>query len=431
MKKFLNEVREMRTYLLLWLTQLISKLGSAMTGYALVIWSYTQEGSALKTALLMVCSYAPYVVFSMFAGVISDRWDKKRTMLCSDALAALCTLAVLILLKTGQLEIWHIYIVNFISGLMSTVQHPASEVAITAILPRKYYQKVGGLQHLSGSFTSILSPILATAMLGLGGMDMVIAIDLGSFAAAFVILLFFIPIPRIEPESKRGERLLYSAGVGVRYLRQNPGILHLMLFLAAVNLAASMYSAAFPAMMLSKPEAGQRTMGIVNTVIGATTLLGSIFATAMKAPKSRVKVIWWCLLLSVGTEWFFLAFGRNVVVWCVGAFLGWILIPWMDTNLSAILRLTVAKEVQGRAFAVRNSFQFFTIPLGYVLGGLLVDRVFEPVMAAQSANSVLVRCFGMGKGSGASFFFAVLWAMGIAMCLVFLKDRHIWKLEGE
>ena len=56
MKQYLSDLKEMRSYLLLWFTQMISGLGSAMTGYALVVWSYTREGSALRTALLMVCS---------------------------------------------------------------------------------------------------------------------------------------------------------------------------------------------------------------------------------------------------------------------------------------------------------------------------------------------------------------------------------------
>ena len=73
MKEFLTAVKEMRTYLILWLTQSFSGLGSAMTSYALVIWSYNEHGSALMTALLMVSSYAPYVVFSIFAGALSDR----------------------------------------------------------------------------------------------------------------------------------------------------------------------------------------------------------------------------------------------------------------------------------------------------------------------------------------------------------------------
>ena len=62
-----------------------------MTSYALVIWAYQQTGSALTSALLTVCSYAPYVLLSIFAGALSDRWDKKRTMLVCDSLAAVST----------------------------------------------------------------------------------------------------------------------------------------------------------------------------------------------------------------------------------------------------------------------------------------------------------------------------------------------------
>lgn len=75
---------ELRQFSLLWSTQSLSALGTSMTAFALVIWSYKQEGSALVTALLSVCSYAPYVAMSIFAGALSDRWDKKRTMLACD-----------------------------------------------------------------------------------------------------------------------------------------------------------------------------------------------------------------------------------------------------------------------------------------------------------------------------------------------------------
>ena len=429
MKNFINTIYEMRAYLLLWVTQMVSGLGSAMTSYALVIWSYTQEGSALVTAMLMVCTYAPYVICSIFAGALSDRWDKKKILLVCDALAAVCTLVVLILLKADQLRIWHLYIVNAVSGLMNTVQQPASEVVVTAILPRKYYQKVGGLRYLSSSINSILTPIIATAVLGLGGMDMVVAIDLGSFAIAFLVLLLFIPIPKMKTETKPAENLLKSAGGGIRWLQKNAGIFHLMLFLAAINLVASMYNAAFPAMMLSKPNAGEQAMGMVNAVIGVTSLLGSLLASFMKTPRSRIKAIWICLMLSMSTENFFLAFGESLPVWCLGAFLGWIAIPCMNANLDVVFRLTIPEEIQGRVFAARNSVQFFTIPLGYFLGGLLVDRLFEPVMALQDAGSILTFCFGTGKGSGAAFFFGVLWLTGVVVCLLFRGDRHIRKLD--
>ena len=223
MKSDFQDFRQIRSYLLLWFTQMISGLGSAMTSYALVIWSYTQEGSALRTALLMVCSYAPYVICSIFAGVLSDRWDKKKTMLGCDALAALSTFVVLLLLKQDALQIWHLYIVNIISGLMNTVQQPASEVATTALLPRKFYQKVGGLRYLSSSLNSIFTPIITTAIMGLWGIGTVIAIDLISFAVAFLALLFFIPIPKIGSEQKQ-EGVLRSAADGIRWLNQSGAV---------------------------------------------------------------------------------------------------------------------------------------------------------------------------------------------------------------
>ena len=425
MKNCINDLKEMRSYLLLWFTQMISGLGSAMTAYALVIWSYTQAGSALRTALLMVCSYAPYVICSIFAGALSDRWDKKKTMLVCDALAAISTLIVLMLLKNDALRIWHLYIVNAVSGLMNTVQQPASEVATSALLKREYYQKVGGLRYLSNSLNSILTPIIATAVMSLWGIDVVIAIDLVSFAVAFIVLLLFIPVPKTESKQAQ-ESVLQSSAEGVRWLKANPGIFHLMLFLAGINLVASMFNATLPAMILSK--ASETALGTVNSVTGIAMLVGSLLASFLPAPKSRVKAIWCCLMVSMCTENFFLAFGRSVWVWSFGAVLGWIVIPWMNANLEAVNRLNIPIEIQGRVFAARNSFQFFTIPVGYFLGGALVDQVFEPIMSKQT-DGLLVRLFGTGKGSGAAFLFAVLWLMGIAVCLIFRADKHIWKLE--
>ena len=133
----MTTLREMRTFLILWVTQAFSGLGSAVTSYALVVWSYTQAGSALATAGLMISSYAPYVLCSIFAGALSDRWDKRRTMLVCDAMAALTTIATLVLLKMEALQVWHLYLLNALNGLMNTVQQPASEVATTALLPKK------------------------------------------------------------------------------------------------------------------------------------------------------------------------------------------------------------------------------------------------------------------------------------------------------
>ena len=130
-----NRIYELKDFYILWSTQGLSQLGSTMTNFALTLWLYQATGSALQTALLSVCSYTPYVLMSIFAGAFSDKWDKKKTMLVCDTLAACCTLFVFGLLKAGILCPWHLYLLNGINGLMNTVQSPASDVAVTLITP--------------------------------------------------------------------------------------------------------------------------------------------------------------------------------------------------------------------------------------------------------------------------------------------------------
>lgn len=419
--------KELKYFLILWSTQALSQLGSSMTNYALIVWSYTAKGSALTTALLSVCSYAPYVIMSIFAGSLSDKWNKKVTMLVSDTFAALCTISIFVLLKTDRLEIWHLYCLNALNGLMNTVQQPASDVAITLLTPKKHYQKVSGLRSFSNALISILTPIIATAVLSFTNLQTIIYIDLFTFVIAFISLTFFVKIPEYKAD-KNTDSFLTLTKSGLTYLKQNRGILDLILFLACINLIASIYNAAFPAMILSKENGGEIALGTVNAFIGVATLLGSIVASLMPMPKSRVKVICNTLLISMSTENFFLAFGKTLSLWCIGGILGWLCIPIMSANMDVLFRERIPVSMQGRVYAARNTFQFFTIPLGYILGGYLVDKVFEPFMAKNN-NATLSVLFGTGKGSGTAFLFLFLAFAGIAICLVFRKDKNIWKLE--
>ncbi len=420
-------LKELRPFIILWLTQSFSSLGSAMTNFALVIWLYQDSGSALTTALLTVCSYAPYVLMSIFAGAVSDKWNKKTIMLACDSLAALCTVAVLLLLETGRLAAWHLYILNALNGLMNSVQSPASDVAATLLTPEQHYQKTSGMRSFSNSLVSILTPVFATAIVSFVGIEAVIVFDLLTFSIAFLVLLFFIRIPGIENGSVQSRSLLQAAKSGLAYLKSSKGILWMILFLSAINLIASIYDAAMPAMVLSKKDAA--ALGIVSSCVGIATLLGSVIATFFPKPKSRIKVICNCLILSMSTENFLLAFSNSIIIWCIGAILGWLAIPLMNANYDVLFRTKVPKDMQGRVYSVRNTLQFFTIPIGYFLGGLLVDKVFEPIMAGVPKGNLLTNLFGTGKGSGAAMLFFIIGIAGVGVCLIFRRIKPLRELE--
>ena len=410
-----NKTNRLRDFYILWSTQSLSQLGSAVTSFALTLWLYEKTGSALSTAALTICTYAPYVVMSIFAGALTDKFDKKKTMLTCDALAAVCTVLVYALYKTGQLAVWHLYAVNAVSGLMNTVQQPASEVAYTLVVPKEDYQKTSGLQSLSRSLVSIGNPLIASALYALAGLDIVIAVDLVTFAAAFLSLLLFIRLPDPASAAGKEEKVLKLAREGLRFLRENPLVLHVILFMSGVNLIASAFDAVLPALVI--PVAGNGALGLVTSCSGVAMALGSLLATVMPKPRDRVKVIYLTMLFSLGTENFLLAFSRSPFVWCVGQVIGWMLVPVMSANQNVIMRTSIPVALQGRVYACRNTLQFFTIPIGLALGGFLVDRVCEPLMAANAGNGLLTALFGSGKGSGAALMMFILGLAGVALCL--------------
>lgn len=420
-----HTIYELKTFLTLWATQSLSQLGSAMTGFALTLWLYQKTGSALQTALLSICSYAPYVVLSIFAGALSDRWDKKKTMLACDTFAACCTLGVLFLLKTDLLRPVHLYILNAVTGLMNTVQQPASEVAMTLITPKKHYQKTSGLTYFSNSLVTILNPILATAVFAFAGMDGVIVCDLATFVLAFVVLALFIKIPQQRTAETKRKSILRESRAGLTYLKENGMVLNLILFLAGVNLVASAFDAALPALILPRKTGSEAVLGMVTSCAGIASLIGSVMVTLLPKPKNRIRVIYLTMLFSLGTENFVIAFTESPVVWCMAQFLGWVVVPIMGASLNVVLRSTIPVEMQGRVYACRNTLQFFTIPIGFFLGGLLVDEVCEPIMARNIPW--LTGLFGSGKGSGAAMVMFLLGVAGMAICLGFgqrLKQYH-------
>lgn len=415
-----STIRELKTFIILWSTQSLSQLGSSMTNFALTLWLYEKTGSALQTALLSICSYAPYVMMSIFAGALSDRWDKKKVMLVCDTLAAGCTVTVFLLLKMEMLAPVHMYLLNAINGLMNTVQQPAGDVAMTLLTPRKHYQKTSGMRSFSNSLVTILHPVLATSLYAFAGMDAVICIDLLTFGVAFLTLLLFIRIPAVSEKREEKEPLSTAVKAGMRYLRDNRLILVLILFLASVNLVASAFDAVLPAYVLPRENGGEAVLGIVTSCAGAATLVGSIFATMLPAPKNRVRVIYTTMLVSLSIENFLLAFCKTPFLWCVAQVIGWLPVPVMNANLDVILRSTIPAGMQGRVYSCRNTLQFFTIPIGFFLGGFAVDEICEPVMAAAS-DGFLRTWFGSGKGSGAAMMMGILGIMGTAVCLCFAR----------
>ena len=406
---------DLKTFVLLWSTQALSQLGSSMTSFALSIWIYEKTGSALQSAGLLISNYLPYVVVSIFAGALSDKWNKKKTMLICDSIAGVCTIIVLFLISKDLLQPWHMYVINAINGLMNTFQQPASEVAMALITPKEYYSKASGMKSFSRSLISIFCPILATSIYSLFGITTVCVIDIITFLVAFIVLAFFIVIPRYINESKE-ENIFVLIKEGYKYLKTNKLILNIILFLSGINLCASSYDSIVVPLVLSK-TGSETILGYVTSSAGVAMLFGSMLVTFIKQPNDKAKTIYYALFFSMLFDNFFIALTDSPIIWCIGQFLGWCLIPVFNAAYDVLFNTTIPVEIRGRVYSYRNSLQFFTIPIGYFLGGALVD-LFEPFMAKQN-NNILTKLFGAGMGSGAALVMFFMGVVGILICLIY------------
>ena len=424
MKK--QNIKELKSFLLLWSSQAVSSLGTAMTEYALIVWTYRQEGTALSVTLLTLCSFAPTILFRFAAGAIADRWDKKRVMLFADLFAACGTLGVYLLYAFSALRVWHLYLINVLLSFMNAFQEPAAFVATSLLVPKEQYARAGGLQGFSGAAVSILAPALGAGLLAFAGMKAVLICDLCSFFAAFAVLLFFIRIPKAGGYEKgRQEPFRKTCVEGFRFLRNHTAMLRLILFMTCVNFLAKMSNdGLLSPFVLARTGDDQQALGAVQSFVSLGVLAGSLAVTWMKPVKNKPK------LIGVSTAFvfsgnIFQSLSRHPAVWCAAAFASYAMAAVMNAHMTVFMREQIPLELQGRVFSAESTLKNCAIPLGLFLGGFLADRVFEPFMTSPSPlQRRLIPLFGAGKGGGLAVQFFIMGILGIMLCLAYLKSSN-------
>ena len=420
-----NHSVSLRSFLMLWASQSVSAMGTAMPNDALVIWVYIQNGTASSITSLTLCSFMPTILLRFTAGALADQWDKKRIMLLSDLIAACGTMAVLALHASSALMIVHLYAINFLMSCMNAFQVPAAYVATSLLVPKEHYARAGGLQAVSDAVISILSPVLGSVVLAWGGLTAVLAIDLVTFAIAFLTLLA-IRVPKIErAQQGKGESLWQSCLSGLRYLKAHSHLLRLILLIAAVNFLAKLGpDGQMPAFVLSRTQGSEAALGAVQSSVAVGLLCGGALVTVMKSTANRTRMIlrMCSLIFLAGMA---LALSRYVIGWCAAAFLQYLFAAIMNVHWNALMRSTVPPQLQGRVFSARDTIQSCTIPLGLYLGGVLTDKVFEPWMAYASGMSpMLAYAFGEGSGAGIALLFFLVSLAGFALSLACARSKR-------
>ncbi|MEQ8675643.1 MAG: MFS transporter [Aggregatilineales bacterium] len=400
---FHNLPEGMRTFVIIWFGGLVSLTGTSMTSFALITWAYSITGQATTLALLLFAGRILQVIVSPFAGVVVDRYDRRLIMFYSDLGSGILTSLVLILYVNGSLEIWHLYGVQALNGILSAFQRPAYTASISLMVPRKHLSRANGMRSLAVEGSSILAPFLAGVLIVTLGMASVMIVDIITFLiAAYTLYIVRIPQPRASPSAENDAPALtfwQQVTYGFGYIFQRRGLMWLMFIFMGVNFTAALtYFGILPAMILARSGNNELALATVQSMMGIGGVIGAIFISTWGGPKRLIHGALGFTAFSFILGDFIIGTGQSTAQWAIGGFLAAVFIPTLVASERAIWQRKVAPEVQGRVFAVHTLFREGLYPLGYLLAGPLADQVFGPAMMPGGA---LADSFGWLVGTGA------------------------------
>jgi len=427
----------LRVFMLVWFSQLISVFGSGLTSFALGLWVYQQTGSVTAFSLMALAATLPRILLSPFAGAVADRFDRRLVMAVADAGAGLSTLVVALLMATGRLEIWHLYVATLWSAAFSSFQWPAYSAATVQLVPKEQLGRVNGLVSIGRGASEVLAPALAGLLIGVIGVAGVILIDVVTFLFAVAVLLIVRfprpsadgPEPTGSAQASKPNSLLQDAAFGWRYVLARPGLLWLLIFVAIFNLVWSMVGALATPLVLG--FAGAAELGLFITIAGSGMLIGSLVMSAWGGPKPRILGVIGFELLS---GLCFILMGMEPTLWrlALGAFGAHFTIAIIEGSNKSIWQRKIPAEIQGRVFAVWQMISLSMAPLALLSAGPLADRVFEPLMrSASTAQNLpsLSALVGTGPGRGVGLMFVLMGVIKILVSIAGWMNRHVRNVE--
>jgi DHA3 family macrolide efflux protein-like MFS transporter len=408
-----------RGFLVVWFGQVISLLGTGMTRFGLTIWAWQITGQATALALVGFFSFAPAILVSPVAGALVDRWNRKLMMMLSDLAAALATAIVLVLLATGHLEIWHLYVTGAFTGVFHAFQFPAYSAAITTMVSTEQYGRASGLLSMAEFGSSIFAPLLAAIFLALTGLPGILVIDLATFLVAIItLILIHVPQPPVSEEGRRSKGSLWTeSAFGFRYILQRRSLLGLQLIFFCLNLVVSFATTVFTPMVLARTGNDTTLLGVIQSTIGLGGLVGGVVLSVWGGPKRKIHgVLLGMTLTMVGMVGF--GIGDHPYAWAVAGFFAMFFVPILNGSSQAIWQIKVAPDLQGRVFATRSLIAQISAPVSTLLSGPLADYVFEPAMMPGGwLTQVFGSLIGTGPGAGMKSMFFIAGVAGIIIGL--------------
>ena len=357
-------------------SQGVSLFGSSIVQFA-IIWFVTKEtSSGVLVSLMTICSFIPQMLISFVSGVWADRHSKKLLIIVSDAVIALSTLALALMMpfiSDNGVLIAVLMAVSIIRSLGTGVQQPAVNAFLPELAPQDKLMKINGINSAVQSAVQFAAPAVAGAVLSFSSMRNALFIDIAT-AAVGIGLLACIALPKAVKKESEAQSMLNDIKIGAKYTFSDKFLGKLLvLFGVFIFLCVP---AGFLATLFVTRTYGDTyaNMSLVEIIGFLGMAIGGILLGAWGGFKNRMKT------MLVGLFAFgILAIGmgavRNFIFYLVLMAVYGVALTMVQTATTTLIQEKAVPEMQGRVFGFMNIIYSGFLPLGMIVFGPLSDRV--------------------------------------------------------
>lgn len=418
-------------FALIWTASLLSSVGSSLTTFVLGVWVYQTTGSPTQFALVVLSGMLPGIVIGPFAGVVVDRFDRRRVMIVTDTLTAVATAGIAVLIWADALAVWHVALAGAVGGACGAFHLTAYQAMTPLLIPERHLGRANGLMHLATG-VQIAAPVLGATLLATVGMIGVITIDLSTFGVAMAALLL-IPLPAavLRPNEGATERpaVLEDLGAGWKHLRSKAGLTALVAALTGFNFTFAVAGVLVQPLILS--FAGPAVLGVLMFAGGAGMLAGGIVMGAWGGPQRKIAGM--TVFMALGGIFLVLhSLSPSPLLVGVAASAFLFTLPVVNGCAHAVLQSRVDPALLGRTMGTAHTLASAAIPVGYLLAAPVAEHLLNPALepggALAGSAGLLV---GVGEGRGIALVFLLDGLLLMAMAAVLAALPALRRLDQQ
>lgn len=406
----------MKNFLIIWVGELVSSIGSGMTAFALSIYVYQLTGSVTYVSLITLLAFMPTVLLSPLGGILADRYDRRLLMICGDVFSGLGVLYILFNLKMGNQGILPILIGVSISSIFVSLMEPAYRATVSDLLTQEEYGKASGMVQMAGNAKYLISPALAGLLLHISDISLILALDFGTF----IITVSSIFIARshmqkpIKKEIKSSLKKEFQEGFQV--VSKNREIRSLIMIMTLVCFFLGFIQTLTAPMILAVSDA--KTVGYIESFCAAGMLVSSIFIGIFGIKNNGYRKILMISAVLCGLFMALVGVKTNLYFVSLMLFMFFLTLPFINSCAEVLLRSNIPNELQGRVWGLVSLLTQTDMIIAFASCGVIADAVFEPMFQDSGllTNSI-GRIIGIGQGRGIGF---MLILSGIGMILSML-----------